>query len=337
VPPWASSADGNALDREPFGYDHLRHVTYVSRDLLSQAPGGARFHALSYRRDASRRDDVLRRPGSPVWQIRMGNYVGSVQSPPSRYPTLGDPSWTTVLAQRAINFPELWLPGQGLPGFDLTFALDQPFAYAGGHLGIEHYVDEGSLTRYDYMIDAVDSLVEGGYVTPLSGTSGCPSGSNRVLGNAPNPGGGDLDLFLFDAWPGAVAVLGLGTSDQWWNGSRLPIDLWPLGLAGCSIYTERAMSFLRPVSSAGLAEFAMAVPGDPVLVSASFFAQWFVVGDYRVNPLFPLTTSEGVRITLGAHLNNATLGMSVVSGYAGSNQFGFVQPRRGPVFRLSYW
>ena len=50
----------------------------------------------------------------------------------------------------------------------------------------------------------------------------------------------------------------------------------------------------------------------------------------------PLSFSDGLHYTLGTSLNAGFLGMSVVSAFSGSNQFGYVQPNRGPVVEIGW-
>lgn len=333
IPASVATVEGNTLDREPFGHESLRHVTYYHRDLLGSVPWQAALNRIAYRRDTTVPRTVLSRPPS-IWQVRMGNYRGSVAQPPSAWPTAADPDWSVVFQPRQISFPDLSNPAAGPAPFQLIYWLDRPFVYNGNHLGVEHFVADSQLL-HDYFVDAVDGLVAGGTVDTLPGSVGCPVGQNRAAGQAPNPGGGNLELYLFGAPPQATAVLGLGVSDSNWAGQTLPLDLSATGLPGCSVYASLEALSVTRTSVAGVGEFSIPVPGQPWLIGATLYAQWLCV-DSRVNPLVQVATSEGLRITLGNNLNSANLGMSVVSAFAGSNQFGYVQPNRGLVIELNW-
>jgi len=335
VPAAATNVDGNSVDREPFGMQGLRHLTYIHQDHLWRIPLQAAINALSYRRDTPIPVPVMRRPPG-IWQIRMGTYLGSVAEPPSAWPGPQDPDWTIVFQPRQVSFPDLAQPsGSGPAPFDLTFWLDQPFVFRGTHIGIEHFVADGQ-ARYDYFVDFVDGIVPGGRVELLPGGQGCPAGQNRATGQAPNPGGGDAEFYLFGTLPQAAALLALGVSDRTWAGLPLPLDLTPLRLPGCRVLASVDALFPVPTTSAGMATARLPVPGQPSLLGASFFSQWVVPNDARVSASVPLTLSDGLRYVLGTSLNSASIGMSVVSAFSGSNQNGYVQPNRGPVVRLRW-
>ncbi|MEZ5963836.1 MAG: hypothetical protein R3F56_08330 [Planctomycetota bacterium] len=335
VPATAANAEGNSVDREPFGMEGIRHLTYMHRRHLTQVPAQAAINVLAYRRDTSVPLQVMQRPPG-IWQIRMGHYQGSVDQPPSAWPASWDPDWTVVFQPRQISFPDLNQPSGGGPApFDLQFWLDQPYTYRGAHLGIEHFVADSQM-RHDYFVDFVDGLVPGGTVDLLPGGQGCPWGSNRATGQAPNPGGGDAEFYLFDALPQAGVLLGVGTSDQTWAGVPLPLDLASAGLGGCKVLVS--LDALVPVqtTSAGLAEVHWPIPGYSALLGASLYAQWVCPNDTRVSQSVPLTLSDGLKYTFGNNLNSGSMGMSVVSAFSGSNQNGYVQPNRGPVVQLRW-
>ncbi len=334
VPNSAANVEGNAADREPFGHEGIRHLTYIHRDQLTQIPWQAAIRNVRYRRDGMQMP--MMRRSSAIWQVRMGVYQGSVAQPPSAWPALSAPDWAVVFQPRFVSFPDLWRPSGNTPApFQIDFPLDQPFVYRGTHLGIEHFVAD-SQAQHDYFVDAVDDLVPGGSVTTLPGGAGCPFGENRAHGQAPNPGGGDAEFYLFGAPTQANVLLGVGMSDRTWAGLALPLDLGGLGLNGCRVMVSLDVLLPARTTSAGVAEARWAVPAVGPLLGASLYSQWLCPGDTRVSQAFPLTLSDGLKHTLGTNLNGGFLGMSVVSAFSGSNQFGYVQPNRGPVVQLSW-
>lgn len=335
VPASAAQVDGNSADREPFGTEGIRHLTYVHQSLLTQVPTQAAITEIAYRRDLSVPLEVMRRPPS-IWQIRMGNYFGSVAQPSSAWPATSDPDWVVVFQPRTVWFPDLNRPsGSGPAPFDLTFPLDRPFTYRGTHIGIEHFVAD-SQARHDYFVDFEDGIVPGGTVTSLPGGQACPAGQNRATGQAPNPGGGDAEFYLFGAPAQATALLSLGMSDRTWSGVSLPVGLGSLGLGGCSVMVSLDATIPVRTTSAGLAAARWSIPGQSRLLGASLYAQWLCPGDTRVSQTRPITLSGGLQYTFGSNLNSGEIGMSVVSAVSGSNQNGYVQPNRGPVVRLRW-
>ena len=344
VPPANAAVDGNSLDLEPLGLDQCHHVQYVDRSLLTAVPPNATLKELAYRRDSSLTGAMTRRASVPIWQINMGNYAGSALNPEPQFPQATS-GWTTVFSAKQVNvaqFPDLTLPATGLPSFDVKFVFDQPFVFAGPGLGIQHYVYEGRNQTYYYYMDSVQSVEVPGTVDLIvpgaGGSVGCPAGANRARGTAPNPGG-TLELFLFDAPSSAIAFAAFGSNTTSWSGVPLPLDLAPLGLAGCSVYTDWQVIVPRTANPSGIAEFRAPVPNNKSLAGASIYAQW-AVRDDRVNPQLGLATSDGLHFTLGPSAGASVVPMSIVSnagGLAGNQRTpGFVQPGHGLVFRLAW-
>src|SRR5262245_7243689 len=82
--------------------------------------------------------------------------------------------------------------------------------------------------------------------------TGCPSPGPTALGYAPNPGGGQLELFETGLAPGAVPVAVLGFSATQWNGVPLPLSLAGLGLPGCSALLEPVLQTVTAVPALGV-------------------------------------------------------------------------------------
>lgn len=348
IPPGAATRDGNSIDREPFGYDRVRHVQYVHRSLLGSVPTGRNLRAIAYRRDASyARTATLRRVGrgakvKPVWTVQLGNVpmTANVQNPPVTFPRQGQSGFTVVINGRTMDFPDLPPPPASGPApWTIKFPFDRPFVYQGAHLAVDHFVYESVNQGYSYYVDAVESSPgSGGRAGLISPTSlGCPRGQNRARGLAPNPGAGDLEFFLFGAVPRNRVFACLGAGTQSWGGLKLPYDLGAFGLVGCKIYTDWSVVVPTRATSAGTAEFRTPVPAMTTLLGASLFGQWVAV-DHRVNPSFPFASSDGIRFTLGKQLGGESYNTSVVSGTGNvaRGRVGYVQPGRGPVFQLSW-
>jgi hypothetical protein len=345
VPQGMATVDGNELDTEPFGYDRVRHVHYLGAGLLQGLPTGAVITRLAYRRDArALPTQTLQRllrgaPSTPLWQVAMRTFAGDPLRVDGGFPVVGDPAWTIVFTPRTISFPDLRpVPAGTLPAFTVQFPLDQPLTTNGTGLAIDHYCYEGTAATYAYFVDSVGTSVPAGgsvdLITPTS--TGCPAGENRAYGNAPDPGAGNLELFLFGAEPQAAGSLALGLSATQWLGLPLPLRLDSLGLVGCAVHCDLLSLHAVTATTAGTAEWRVAVPGDAGLAGASLFAQ-FVMNDPRVSPIVPLATSDGLRVTLGTVVG-ATPQMSVVSGInnVANGRIGLLQVGRGPVVELTY-
>jgi len=342
VPPANATVDGNSLEQEPFGYDQITHLQYVDRSLLGAVPNGALLNQIAYRRDWDSTAGVatMQRvgrsgPTSAIWEIWMVNYTGPVLNPTNNIQRTG---WTNVMTPTLVSFPDLPRGAGPTAGFDLSFALDRPFVYGGGSLGVSHLVYETAATTYAYFADAVVSLAGGGQARRIGdGTLGCPAGENRCEGFAPNPGAGNLEFYLYGGKPSAPAVAYLGGSSTSWMSVPLPLPLGFLQLPTCSIYTDLLVPLPTFTNVGGLASMRVPVPADPALARATLYGQWLLQDD-RVNPAVNLATSDGLAFTLGPTVGGYQIPMSMVS--AANNlargRSGFVRPGEGLVFRLSW-
>lgn len=341
VPPSAAATEATSAASEPFAYDEVRHVHYIHQSLLLGLGLNTLVKEIDYRRDstASTITTMLRyrTPATktqPVWQIRLGNYSGSVIAPVGDFPTATTAGWSTVFSAKPVNFPDLPLVGTGAQPFDLKFVFDVPFQFTGPHLGIDHFAYESAVGGFVYLVDAVNYQPNGGSANLITPSSlGCPSGQNRAYGASADPGGGDLVFDLFGAETGRLASACLGTSSNAWGSLPLPLDLTNLLLLpGCKIYCDLAVTLPVVTDGAGAAQLRVPVPADPALANGTLYGQW-VVRDSRVNPAVGLATSDGVRFTLGSEVLPQ---MSVVSAIANLAQgrAGFVQPGQGPVVKI---
>lgn len=346
VPPAYATQAGNSPDIEPCGSDRIRHVQYLDRSLLASVPANSLIKEVAYRRTTQITTALMERKsgtnqGIPVWQVRLGNYVGPVTNPRGTFPTSTTSGWMTVFTAKQVdfttNFPPLPMPSTGLPAFLVRFPFDVPFQYIGAALGIDHYAYESVNRTYPYYMDGVQSPTSAGTVDLISGTSlGCPAGQNRAEGAAPNPGGGALDFYLFGAPAQTVATAFFGASSTQWASVPLPLSLAPT-LPGCFVFTDLTLPFSAVTSTGGIAEVHVPVPGDLPLAGATIYGQW-VVTDGRVNPSFAFATSDGLRFKFGTAVGNGLIPMSVVSGLGNNaaGNVGFVQPGRGPILQLTW-
>ena len=69
------------------------------------------------------------------------------------------------------------------------------------------------------------------------------------------------------------ANLLLGTSNQTWGGSSLPMPLDSIGMPGCRLYTSPDVIVTGPISGSGEASWSLPVPNLRSLLGAHFYAQ----------------------------------------------------------------
>ncbi len=106
-----------------------------------------------------------------------------------------------------------------------------------------------------------------------------------------------LDLVSLPA-TATQAFLLFGTSDSSWQGGALPLDLAPLGAAGCSMLASSELVIALPART-GQARVDLPVPMTPTLLGSRLFCQGFV-GDPSANRA-GIATTPGVEVLLGRH------------------------------------
>jgi hypothetical protein len=98
-----------------------------------------------------------------------------------------------------------------------------------------------------------------------------------------------------DNLPNRVAFLSIGTSDESFSGIPLPLALSIIGMNGCSLLADIAVTFqLIGLPSAGI---ALPIPNDIALADGVVYAQ-ALVGDPPANQI-GLIASNGGRIRFG--------------------------------------
>ncbi|GEM_PF-2809434 len=361
APSVQASTEGNGLDQRPFGYDRVRFTQMIGKSLIgSGLPLRSMITALSYRRDGLVfRSTTLRRRNArgtvtPTWTIRMGNLdtskapfrvrnrqLFSISRPSPAYLRPGTTANTlrTVFAGKKVSFPSL-PPATNPPApFLIRFPLDTPFLYLGpSGLAIDHYCYESRGALYPYYVDAVRSRMDFGSAKNF-GVS-CPMDRNRASAIPTNPGSPlPFRLFLHGGMPSSVAVAALGVSKTAFGSLKLPYDLSPLGLKGCSIYVSQDFLLPLPTNASGSVEWVVKVPYDRNLAGGRFFAQWIGI-DSRVNPGLPLALSNGIDIVLGKSLGSGLLEGSFVYGanriQTVNGRYGLVDPGAALVTRFSF-
>ncbi len=93
---------------------------------------------------------------------------------------------------------------------------------------------------------------------------------------------------------GTSGVLAIGVSNQVWLGLGLPLDLTPIGMTACTLFTSG--EFQLPVQARGTAGLTVIpIPADPNLAGDRLFFQLFVF-DALANPFMATLSSaaEGV-------------------------------------------
>jgi hypothetical protein len=213
--------------------------------------------------------------------------------------------------------------GWGAP-HGLTIPFTNPLVYSGGPLGFE--VEGGSIGGpFWWPVDGVEELVAGS-VQELGAACGAVAaglGRTALVPERSLVVGGTVPFtFLGEAGVPAQLLLGFDTLVS-------PIDLGPIGAAGCELRVAALASIpavvrnVGPAGIPGIAELRLQLPADSGLFAAEFVAQWLQLGS-------PLTTSETLRCRVAG--TAPSLGMATVIRSAdGSVE---VQPTQAPVLGL---
>lgn len=135
-----------------------------------------------------------------------------------------------------------------------------------------------------------------GTVVPYG--AGCTAPAVGVLGHAPNPGAGQLQLYETNVPAGSLPFVLLGWSSTMWGTTPLPWSLASYGLPTCSLRSE-PLVVAAAAAPGGVAECAFPIPAEPALTAATLYAQWLNANDAHLGGALPLTFSAGLAATLG--------------------------------------
>ncbi|HET6204058.1 MAG TPA: FG-GAP-like repeat-containing protein [Planctomycetota bacterium] len=112
---------------------------------------------------------------------------------------------------------------------------------------------------------------------------GCPGPTGVVprIGASKSPMiGTSFRINLSQTAPGRPALLLLGFSNSAWWGTPLPLNLSFLGMPGCSLLVSPDVPVGFATSAFGATQgrvvAPLALPADPSVVGAQFYAQWYV-------------------------------------------------------------
>ncbi|MEM7204286.1 MAG: hypothetical protein AAF628_28765 [Planctomycetota bacterium] len=226
------------------------------------------------------------------------------------------------------------LPAPWAAPHSVTIDLDQPFVYTGGTLCIESetMAPSSALPAPWWPIDAHVERA-GGSSTPIG--EGCLDAIAGIDDASLRLGASGALYLRGTITPGSSGVCLLGLSATHFAGLPLPLDLAPVGAAGCWLHIAPAASLIAtaealPEVATGLANVRLALPLAPVMAGSTFYSQWAWI-DGGANPL-GLTFSAGSQIMVGG-LSQLRDACWIESGNLTSSS-GWVMRGRFPVLRL---
>ncbi|MBM3974716.1 MAG: hypothetical protein FJ301_11515 [Planctomycetes bacterium] len=125
------------------------------------------------------------------------------------------------------------------------------------------------------------------YGTGCSGAGLAPA-LQVVAGSVPQPGATFTLRITNLSLAAPVSVVAIGFSDSTWAGVPLPFGLGAIGMTGCTLWTDPAItSVVTTVAASATAPIAL--PNSPSIVGAGFYAQAF--------PLAPSANPAGILAT----------------------------------------
>lgn len=125
------------------------------------------------------------------------------------------------------------------------------------------------------------------YGTGCSGAGLAPA-LQVVAGSVPQPGATFTLRITSLSLAAPVSVVAVGFSDATWAGVPLPFDLGAIGMTGCTLWTDPVITSVVATIAASVTA-PIALPNDPSIVGAGFFAQAF--------PLAPSANPAGILAT----------------------------------------
>jgi hypothetical protein len=250
-----------------------------------------------------------------------GGTLGDVQillAPASGEPSASTPDFAgnvqgqlVQVAQRTNHvFPAdddvNWSKWGGNNG-ELTFLFSQPFPYAGGPLVVEIRASGNSNAGTgvkNCLLDAeVDPLTGAAGGTSSSLGTGCTGALLSVLGQlAP---GGVVSTFGSGFGASSPVAVYLGASRAFWGSIPLPLALDPIGMNGCSVYSDLlvgrgASSDANGSVAAWQSAFGWPVPATTALQGG--LLQFQAVAIKTGANALGVVTSNNVQVTLGSYV-----------------------------------
>ncbi len=132
---------------------------------------------------------------------------------------------------------------------------------------------------------------EGGF-TPEISTNGLP-----LVGNTA------LRVNITKAKPGVAAILFWGFSDKQFGAFKLPLDLRPIGMPGCSLFVDPLLNFFTSTvggsPGAGVGSVPFGIPAVTQFQGIVLYAQWAINdGTNKLRPL-PFAWSNAAALYIG--------------------------------------
>lgn len=190
---------------------------------------------------------------------------------------------TRVLDRAPVDFPA-FTPNGSVAPWHVSLPI-QPFPFvAGNNLQLEWDIEDpsGSSASYPWFLDADDVTMRegGGWFRRTRERDACPSSGTIYDGEVGGPGDLCSVWFYSLSPPNLPAVTWFGTSDTTWDGTPLPIDLTPIGFAGCSIQTDLRVGIAGQTDSrggTGRFRIDVPIPFDQNLAGTECYTQTFVL------------------------------------------------------------
>ncbi len=261
APPSHAATEGTAGTDVPFGRRAPARVQYVYDAVLFSGP--VTITGVQLRLDGGAVADAK----TVDCEIALSTLPHPLVQLSPRFAHNRGADEVAVLPRRLVELPSQASASVPTP-FLAPISFDVPFAYdprRGGLLMelVVHGQPAGAyLLDVSYLCTSPTAAVG---PAPCRQSSGLPLGVESVTVGV--QWGRPWIVRAFDALPGEVVVLALGTRETGsWAGLQLPQELAGVGAPGCFLSIDIAASFYDVATADGAARFTFAIPDDPQLL-----------------------------------------------------------------------
>ena len=292
VPANMANAYGGSDNSIPFTWSPVR---YQQVFLGSDLPTAFTMTGLSLRQDE--RGPIAHNVTVDL-EIRIGFTMRTPQTMSTTFATNFDAGAPVVVLPRSlVLFPDIPGGPTSPADFFMTIPWTATFPWApaaGRNLLVDVTIFGNSYGNniWGYPFDATGGATARLYGSPANATTGkLETGYGLVMGireftqtavpvlhttNTPQIN----DTFrvrIAQARPSTTALICLGTSNTYWAGYQLPLDLGFLGAQGCSMLTSVLDAQSVSVSATGTGSFVYSLPNNIYLLGLKFYNQFLVL------------------------------------------------------------
>lgn len=299
-PSYAANVDGQTNT----AYHHLSsgvtRFQYVYDKAELTIPNAAAITGIGYRQDCATR------VASTGYRLQMEIKMGATTKAQDALSATFANNYIAANPPHVVFTKQLWdLPSMPAPTATLpapstnkiAIPLSTPHTYdASNNLLVEFlvYATNNGNAQFAYYLDTMTHQS-----TSSQYGIGCTNSQNTVpLLNANTPAlGSNWSTALTKATNVAPTGFFIGSGNQSWNGSPLPLDLGTFGAPGCTLHVDYQVVVGATTNASGNVTLNIPTPQNLLLNGASLYVQAASYDPFANN--FGIVTSNGVKTTFG--------------------------------------